>query len=121
MGGGRVMGDRSLIQVESVRFKTPITFYGHWSGETNLLAVRNVLARTDRIGDVSYLTAQLFYEFAVALGGYDGNLSFGIDTWGADENSIWVDNDTVVVNADTGAYTYQGETITEFALADKTV
>lgn len=108
------MGDRSLIQVESARFKTPITFYGHWSGDHNLLAVRNVLTRTDRIGDVSYLAAQLFYEFAVNLGGYDGNLSFGIDTFGADEGA-WVDNDTVVVNADTGEYSVNGEVFTEFA------
>ena len=113
------MGDRSLIQIESARFKTPITLYGHWSGEDNLLAVRNVLTRTDRIGDANYLTAQLFYEFAVALGGYTGELSFGIDAWGASENDVWVDNDTVVVNADTGEYTYRGETITEFALANK--
>lgn len=108
------MGDRSLIQIESKTFKTPITLYGHWSGGDNLVAVRNVLTRTDRIGDPSYLTAQLFYEFAVNLGGYTGELSFGIDAYGVDDG-IWVDNDTVVVNADTGEYSVNGESFTEFA------
>ena len=109
------MGDRSLIQVESKGFKAPITLYGHWSGEDNLLAVRNVLTRTDRIGDANYLTAQLFYEFAVNLGGYTGELSFGIDAYGSSDTEIWVDNDTVVVNADTGEYSVNGEVFTEFA------
>jgi hypothetical protein len=109
------MGDRSLIQIESKSFKTPITLYGHWSGGDNLIAVRNVLTRTDRIGDPNYLTAQLFYEFAVALGGYAGELSFGIDAYGASESDVWVDNDTVVVNADTGEYSVGGELFTEFA------
>lgn len=107
------MGDRSFIQVSSKDFLTPITFYGHWSGEQNLEAVRNVLERTGRIGDVSYLTAQIFYEFA-QLGGYDGELSFGIDAFGGD-SSIFADNPTVYVDADTGEYTYQGELHTEFA------
>ena len=121
MGFGGVMGDRSLIQIESKSFKTPIVLYGHWSGGDNLVAVRNVLTRTDRIGDANYLAAQLFYEFAVNLGGYTGGLSFGIDTYDSNEVDVWIDNDTVFVNADTGEYNYQGETITEFALADKTV
>lgn len=108
------MGDRSLIQIESKTFKTPITLYGHWSGGDNLVAVRNVLTRTDRIGDPSYLTAQLFYEFAVNLGGYTGELSFGIDAYG-EGTDVWVDNDTVVVNADTGEYSVNGESFTEFA------
>ena len=107
------MGDRSLIVVKSKSLPTPITFYGHWSGTDNLEAVRNVLARTGRIGDASYLTAQLFFEFA-KLGNYDGELSFGIDTY-EDGEDIWMDNPSVFVDADTGVYEYQGETITEFA------
>lgn len=99
------MGDRSFIQVESKQFKIPVLFYGHWSGEQNLEAVRNVLERSGRIGDPSYLSAQIFYEFA-KLGNYDGELSFGI--WsGKVDGSEWVDAPTVFVNADTGAYTYQ--------------
>jgi hypothetical protein len=61
------------------------------------------LARTDRIGDPNYLAAQLFYEFAIALGNYDGNLSFGIDATGAPAESY---NKTVYVDLDNGTYTY---------------
>lgn len=105
------MGNRAVITVVSK--ESTISLYGHWSGETNLTAVRNVLARTDRIGDASYLTAQLFWEFA-NLGGYDGGLSFGITegTYEAD----WLDVPTVIVNADTGEYCLEGqETQYEFA------
>ena len=96
------MGDRSAIVITSKQFQTPITLYGHWSGETNITAVKNVLARTDRVGDPSYLTAQIFHEFATGLGDYDGRLSFGIDTFGADGVADAMDNPTVWVNADTG-------------------
>jgi hypothetical protein len=109
------MGDRSLIVVKAKAFPTPITFYGHWSGEDNVTAVRNVLRRTGRIGDVSYLTAQIFYEFA-KLGNYDGELSFGIETseYSASED-LWMDNPTIIVDADTGEYTLEGVVHTEFA------
>lgn len=95
------MGDRSLIVIESEQFVVPISLYGHWSGTDNITAVDNVLARTGRVGDPSYLTAQLFWEFA-KLGNYDGELSFGIDTFGVPDATTWVDNDTIFVNADTG-------------------
>ena len=100
------MGNRSAIIIESERFITPITLYGHWSGSDNLTAVANVLGRTDRIGDPSYLTAQLFYEFAVGLGKYDGNLSFGIDAFGGTPQDItaMLDIDAIVVNADKGTW-----------------
>ncbi len=97
------MGDRSLIVIESEQFATPITLYGHWSGTDNLTAVQNVLARTGRVGDPSYLTAQMFWEFA-RLGNYDGELSFGIDTFGLPDATAWVDNETIFVNAETGEY-----------------
>ena len=100
------MGDRSAIVIHSEQYKTPITFYGHWSGEQNIEAVKNVLARTGRVGDPSYLTAQIFYEFAIVLGRYDGSLSFGIDTFGSVEDLDGsMDNDTIYVNADTGEFT----------------
>jgi hypothetical protein len=108
------VGNRSAIVVNAKEFKTPVTFYGHWSGEDNVTAVRNVLARTGRIGDASYLTAQIFYEFA-KLGEYDGELSFGIDTFGADGVDVFMDNATVFVNADNGEYTLNGIVNTEFA------
>jgi hypothetical protein len=104
------MGNRAFIQVTSESFPTPLHLYGHWSGEDNLEAVKNVLTRTDRIGDPTYLAAQLFHEFAVALGGYDGNLSFGIGVGEIDE-SDWVNAPTVYVNADTGEVTVDGEEI----------
>ena len=111
---GNTMGNRSLIVIESERFQTPISLYGHWSGAENLAAVAEVLGKTTRVGDPSYLTAQIFYEFAVVRGKYDGELSFGIDTFGLPSDTAWVDNDTVFVNADTG------ETQTEpFGLASK--
>jgi hypothetical protein len=103
------MGDRSAIVIASKQFQTPITLYGHWSGETNITAVKSVLERTDRVGDPSYLTAQIFWEFA-RLGSYDGKLSFGIDTFGGDPSNA-MDNETIWVNADTGEVSI-GEPIT---------
>jgi hypothetical protein len=94
------MGNRSMIVIESEQFVSPINLYGHWSGSTNVTAVENVLARSGRIGDPSYLTAQLFYEFS-KLGEYDGELSFGIDAFGYTENE-WLNAETIYVNADTG-------------------
>lgn len=106
------MGDRSVITI--VSSEATVSLYGHWAGTTNLEAVRNVLARTDRIGDPSYLTAQLFYEFAVNLGGFDGNLGFGI--FEGDDDGMWLDNETITVNAETGDYWITGQDIqSEFA------
>ena len=109
------MGNRSVILVESEKFKTPIALYGHWSGAENLAAVASVLENTDRAGDPSYLTAQLFYEFAVKRGQYDGSLSFGIDTFGGTYEEIdqWMDFDTVVVNADNGTWRWAVPKTTE--------
>ena len=101
------MGNRSLIIIESEQFQTPITLYGHWSGAENLAAVAEVLGKTDRIGDPSYLTAQIFWEFA-KLGNYDGEYSFGIDTFGADGVDNAMDNPTIYVNADTGKVSTTG-------------
>jgi hypothetical protein len=100
------MGDRSAIVIESERFLTPIMLYGHWSGAENLASVASVLERTGRVGDPSYLTAQLFYEFAVVRGGYDGELSFGIDAFGGTPEEVdkWMDAPTIVVNADNGSW-----------------
>jgi hypothetical protein len=112
------MGDRATIHITSEQFDAPIELYGHWSGTDNAKAVANVLERTGRIGDPSYLTAQLFYEYA-KLGNYDGELSFGIRAVNAEPNDTYDDNPVVVVNADTGSVRYDGETYTaeQFALA----
>lgn len=112
------MGNRAYIQVESKRLETPVIFYGHWSGEDNLTAVRNVLERTTRIGDASYLAAQLFFEFAVAIGGYTGDLGFGIET-GSLNGTEWADVPNVIVNADTGEYAVNGIVYTDFAVANE--
>jgi hypothetical protein len=114
MGSGGVMGNPSFIQITSKQFQTPITIYGHWSMKDNLEAVRTVLSRTDRIGDPSYLVAQIFYEFAITLGKYDGQLSFGIDAFGHDPEKSG-DVPTVYVDADTGVYTRRGIEYDEFA------
>lgn len=108
------MGDRAYIQIESERLELPILLYGHYAGVTNLEAVKTVLARTSRIGDPSYLAAQIFYEFAIVQGNYDGELGFGLDT-GVLTDSVWVDNPTVYLNADTGEYTYDGVSYDEYA------
>ena len=104
------MGNRAWIEVSAEQFETPISFYGHWSGEDNLTAVRKTLEISTRIGDVSYLTAQIFYNFT-QLGRYTGDTGFGIFSGVSPATD---DVDTVYVNADTGAYTYQGITYDEY-------
>jgi hypothetical protein len=106
------MGNRSYIQIDSKQLQTPIIFYGHWSGDDNLTAVKNVLARTTRIGDPTYLAAQIFFEFAT-LGNYDGELSFGIDT-GHLAGEEWANVPNVVVDADSGLYSLGDKVYTEF-------
>ena len=106
------MGNRAYIQIDSKQLQTPIIFYGHWSGDDNLTAVKNVLGRTTRIGDPTYLAAQIFYEFAT-LGNYDGELSFGIDTGHLAGGEI-ADAPSVIVDADNGVYSIGDNVYTEF-------
>jgi 2-methylaconitate cis-trans-isomerase PrpF len=112
------MGDRASVIITSKDFKAPITIYGHWGGTTNAMAVAKVLERTDRVGDANYLTAQVFYEYAVSLNEYDGNLSFGIGAYD-DSNGYGHgatdDNPPIILNADTGEVEYQGKTYTGLA------
>jgi len=105
------MGNRAWIEVSAEQFETPVSFYGHWSGEDNLTAVVKTLESSTRIGDVSYLTAQIFYHYT-QLGGYTGDTGFGIYVGVAPTVD---DVYTVYVNADTGEYTYQCVTHREFA------
>lgn len=112
------MGDRAVITIVSKQ--ATISLYGHHAGTTNLEAVRNVLGRTDRIGDPVMLTGQLFHEFAVVLGNYDGTMGYGIGEGSWEDE--WLDNPTVIVNADNGEYCIEGEeSQTEFARYDKAV
>lgn len=104
------MGDRAYIEITSKFSESSLVIYGHWSGESNLEAVKNVLERTDRIGDASYLSAQIFYEFAIKLGSYDGDLGYGISAITPDDGYYdWADNPVVYVNADNGNYSVGGD------------
>lgn len=103
------MGDRVWIQINSEQLIMPVLLYGHYAGEDGLQAVMNVIARTDRIGDPSYLAAQIFYEFAITLGKYEGKLGFGISSGDLTyKDDDYNDNPTVFVNADTGTITVKG-------------
>jgi hypothetical protein len=108
------MGDRSSIYITSKGLTSPIHLYGHWSGEDNLSSVIAVLIKTDRLGDPYYLTAQLFYEFAVIQGGYTGSTGFGIGSVDSLSNSD--DNPPIVVSLDNAMVAYQGGvyTVEEF-------
>ena len=99
------MGDRSSIYITNNTDDSVIRIYGHWSGEDNAKAVATLLNKTDRVGDPMYLTAQMFYEFAVIQGGYTGSLGFGISS--ATYIDYTEDNEPIVINADTGEVKYQ--------------
>lgn len=102
------MGNRSNIVIRETATQQDnfLILYSHWGGDHNIRAVENVLRKTDRIGDSAYLAAQLFYEFT-KLGHYDGGLGYGL--WVGDMESIdETDNPAVIVDADTGEFTYQG-------------
>jgi len=111
------MGDRSSIYITSTQFKGTIQLYGHWAGEDNAVAVANVLNNTDRVGDPMYLTAQLFYQFAVVQGGYTGSIGFGIGS--VDYISTGDDSAPIVINADTGEVAYRGEYHTQDEFVNK--
>ena len=97
------MGDRASIYVISESLPNQmIELYGHWAGTTNAKAVASVLTRTDRLGDVSYLTAQVFYEFAVIKGDYTGHLGYGISVISTLAGGSWNDNPDIILNDDNG-------------------
>jgi hypothetical protein len=105
------MGNRSNIVIRETATQTDncLILYSHWGGDDNLKAVRNVMAKTDRVGD-NYLAAQIFHEFTT-LGNYDGGLGFG--AWvGSVEDIDEYDNPAIFLDIDTGATTYKGETYT---------
>lgn len=108
------MGNRAYIVIETGASQADaISIYGHWAGDNNLEAVKNVLGREGaRIGDHAYLTAQIFFEWAVNLNAYDGGTGFGIMAG----DTLEEENPTVYVNADNGSYKYRGNTYTEFQI-----
>ena len=109
------MGDRASIYVisESLPTNVMVELYGHWAGTTNARAVASVLEKTDRLGDVSYLTAQVFYEFAIIKGDYTGYLGYGINVVPTLAGSSWNDNPDIILNADNGSVIYDGTTYTK--------
>ena len=111
------MGNRSTVYVISKDHQAPIAIYGHWAGKLNVTAIVDVLKRTDRVGDSMYLTAQVFYEFAVTLGQYSGGTGFGIGTFEAVDDA-WDDNPAVILDADTGEVTYEGREYTKEAFIE---
>lgn len=99
------MGNRSNIVIRETETQQDnfLILYSHWGGDDNITAVENVLRKTDRVGDIAYLSAQIFYEFT-QLGNYDGGLGYGVFVGGwesVDES----DNPAVIVDADTGKIT----------------
>jgi hypothetical protein len=96
------VGNRSHIIIRETKTQKDnfIILYSHWGGEDNWAAVKNVLAKTDRIGDGPYLAAQIFHEF-VTLGNYNGNTGYGIWVGGL-ESLDESDNFAVVIDTDTG-------------------
>jgi hypothetical protein len=61
------------------------------------------------VGDIAYLTAELFYEFAVVEGSYKG-VGFGsYGMWAGDDDGAWADNPSVYVNTIDGTFEYEGE------------
>lgn len=107
------MGNRSNIVIRQTASQTEnlVILYGHWAGDDNLTAIETVLRRTDRIGDSAYLTAQIFHQFITQSGHmYDG-LGFGVFVGSLDDIDE-DDNPAAIVDADTGAITYRGETYT---------
>jgi len=111
------MGDRSSIYITSEDLINPTHLYGHLTGEDNVKAVANVLRRTDRVGHPEYLIAQLFYEFAISLADYDGDLGFGISAVNHFEN--FDDNYSVIVNADNGEVDYKDTHYTKDEFVNK--
>ena len=97
-----------MIRETATQTENLLILYSHWGGDDNLTAVKNVLAKTDRVGDSAYLSAQIFYEFT-NLGAYDGGLGYGLWVGGL-ESIDETDNPAVIVDADTGLVTYQGAT-----------
>ena len=103
------MGNRSHIIIRETKTQkdTFLILYSHWGGEDNWTAVKNVLAKTDRIGDGPYLAAQIFNEF-LKLGDYNGDTGYGIWVGGL-ESLDESDNFAVVIDTDTGQVSNTGD------------
>lgn len=95
------MGNRVTVSISSQEHEAPINIYAHWAGNSVYQVITDTLASSDRIGDASYLTAQLIHA-VFAEYGYDGKLSFGV--WSGEFTESTDDNDPMFVDADTGQW-----------------
>jgi hypothetical protein len=96
------MGNRVTVSISTQEHEAPINIYSHWDGDEIYPIVQRALEDSDRIGDGSYLTAQLVQAIFTGLG-YDGKLGFGV--WSGEiAPDNWDDNPAMYVDADAGLW-----------------
>lgn len=95
------MGNRVTVSLESQEHEAPINIYAHWAGDDIYSIVQQALENSDRIGDASYLSAQVIHAVFTNLG-YNGRTSFGI--WTGSDVPLEDDNPTMFVDLDTGKW-----------------
>lgn len=95
------MGNRVTVSIESAEFDSPVNIYGHWVGEEIYPVVQQALESSDRIGDGSYLVAEIIHAVFDGFG-YIGKLGFGV--WAGSDVPLVDDNPTMFVDADTGKW-----------------
>jgi hypothetical protein len=95
------MGNRVTVSISGKDHETPVNVYSHWAGDEVYAIVQDVLETSDRIGDGSYLTAQIIHAIFTELA-YDGKLSFGV--WAGELGESWDDNDPMFVDTDNGKW-----------------
>lgn len=95
------MGNRVTVTITGKDHDAPINLYAHWAGSEVYPVVQEVLSITDRLGDSSYLTAQIIHAVFTQLG-YDGRSSFGV--WAGERGESWDDNPTMYVDTDSGEW-----------------
>lgn len=95
------MGNRVTVSISSQEHESPINIYAHWAGDEIYNVVIYALDNSKRIGDASYLSAQIIHAIFQDLG-YDGKESFGV--WSGDPTDLGDDNDTLFIDADLGKW-----------------
>ena len=95
------MGNRVTISLTSQEHETPVNIYAHWAGDEIYPVVQQALEESGRVGDASYLSAQIIHAVFTKLS-YDGHNSFGI--WTGEADGLTDDNDTMFVDLDNGTW-----------------
>lgn len=96
------MGNRVTVSISSHEFGSPVNIYGHWAGDGVYQTVLDALLASQRIGDGSYLTAQIINAVFREMD-YNGKDSFGV--WSGEVSAdTWDDNQPMFVDADTGQW-----------------